>query len=278
MRIHHIRNATMLVESGERHILIDPMLSPKGVMPSFRFFAGGGEPNPTVDLPDDAMQTLEKATEVVISHEHIDHIDPPAIAWIKERDLTVWASEVDAPSLSSKGLRVRTLESGEWDVKVEVIPAKHGPGVLGWLIGAVAGFYIAIEGEPGFYWTGDSVMTAKVVDAIERLKPEMIVAPAGSANFGRGPSILFEESELVELVRMAPGKVLFNHLEALDHCPTTRRGLLARLEREGLRAKVSIPEDGEVVEVEQSYKPVNPGPSPRSKPGIQKWSSLKITG
>lgn len=278
MRIHHIRNATMLVESGERRILIDPMLSPKGAMPSFRFFASGGERNPIVELPEGAMQLMDDATEVLVSHEHLDHIDPPAIAWIKKKNLTVWASEVDAPSLRSKGLNVRALESGEWDVSVEVIPAKHGPGVVGWLLGAVAGFYMAIEGEPGFYWTGDSVMTPRVKEAIARLSPEVIVAPAGSANFGRGPSILFEEPELLQLAKLAPGKVIFNHLEALDHCPTTRDGLLARLKREGLHENVFIPRDGEVVEIEQTYSPAKPGVSPGSKPGIQKWVALKITG
>lgn len=278
MRIHHIRNATMLLESGSHRILIDPMLAAKGAMPSFRLLASGGEPNPTVGLPEGAMALIDSATEVIVSHEHLDHLDPPAIAWIIEQDLTVWASEVDAPSFRAKGLRVNTLESGDWDIAVEVIPARHGPGVMGWLMGPVAGFYIAIDGEPGFYWTGDSTMTPGVKEAIARLSPEVIVAPAGSANFGRGPSILFEETELIQLARMAPGKIIFNHLEALDHCPTTRDGLLAGLKREGLHHKALIPEDGEIIEIELTYSPMKPGRSPRSKPGIQKWISSKLAG
>jgi L-ascorbate metabolism protein UlaG (beta-lactamase superfamily) len=35
MKIHHLRNATFVIESGDHYILIDPMLSQKGELPSF---------------------------------------------------------------------------------------------------------------------------------------------------------------------------------------------------------------------------------------------------
>ncbi len=43
--------------------------------------------------------------------------------------------------------------------------------------------------------------------------------------------------------------VIANHLEALNHCPTTRVELRNWLESEGLSGKVPIPRDGETIEV-----------------------------
>ena len=35
MKIHQLRNATFIIESGSNHILVDPMLSEKGNLPTF---------------------------------------------------------------------------------------------------------------------------------------------------------------------------------------------------------------------------------------------------
>ena len=55
------------------------------------------------------------------------------------------------------------------------------------------------------------------------------------------------KKELVELTRRAPGRVVLNHVEALDHCPTTRAALTSRMEAEGLASKVWVPADGEAM-------------------------------
>lgn len=111
--------------------------------------------------------------------------------------------------------------------------------------GRVSGYYLAHPDEPSVYLTSDAVLTDELLEAVERLQPDVIVAPAGAANMGLGGDILFSVDELVTLVRRAPGQVVLNHLEALDHCPTTRHGLRARMKAEGLLEKVLVPEDGE---------------------------------
>lgn len=78
------------------------------------------------------------------------------------------------------------------------------------------------------------------------------MAPAGSANLGFGGDILFSFPELLELAETAPRNVVFNHLEALDHCPTTRRELRDRLAEACLENRTYVPEDGEVVEITRS--------------------------
>lgn len=70
---------------------------------------------------------------------------------------------------------------------------------------------------------------------------------SGSARLDIGQPILMPMEELLTFARQAPGKVIANHLEALNHCPTTRSLLKSTLEANGLLSKTFIPEDGESI-------------------------------
>ncbi len=78
---------------------------------------------------------------------------------------------------------------------------------------------------------------------------------------------------------LARGQVVFNHLEALDHCPTTRKSLRERMRAEGLLAKVHIPDDGETLHFARpdAPAPARPRPGPGQRPGFQKWVTAHFT-
>jgi len=278
MHIHHLRNATTLLTLGERTLLIDPMLSPPGAFPGFKMLGGGRRRNPLVPLPENAKAIMERATDVIITHEHPDHLDSPAIAWIRERGLPVYAGSIDVQHLRSRGLDARDIQDGGLEMPVEVIPAAHGRGIFGWLMGPVSGFYLAHPDEPSVYITADAVLTETVVEAVERLQPDVILAPAGSANFGLGSSIIFSVEELVALAKHASGELVFNHLESLDHCATTRVGLRERMDAEGVGERVHIPADGEALTIERPDRAPHVAPQDRArrKPGFQKWLTAKM--
>jgi L-ascorbate metabolism protein UlaG (beta-lactamase superfamily) len=279
MKIRHIRNATALLTLGAHHLLVDPMLADVGALPGFKLFGGGRRPNPLVPLPADTLDALAAVTGVLITHEHPDHLDRAGIRWIRSRGLPVWASPMDAANLRKKGLDVHELGDGALGLNVEIVPTKHGRGPLAWMMGPVSGCYLAHPDEPGVYFTSDAVLTDAILDAIDRLRPEVVVAPAGAANMGAGGDILFSVDELVTLVRRAPGQVVLNHLEALDHCPTTRRALRERMRAEGLLARVHIPEDGETLHFDgpPAPRPARPQPAPGRRPGFQKWVTAHFT-
>ncbi|MEM6296745.1 MAG: MBL fold metallo-hydrolase [Myxococcota bacterium] len=278
MEIQQLRSATMLVSIGPHRLLVDPMLADVGAMPGFKMFGGGRRPNPLVPLPAQTTAALERATGVLITHEHPDHFDLAGRAWTKRSELPVWGNRMDVPRLRRKGLDARPVEDGGLNLQVEVVPSRHGRGLLGWFLGPVAGYYLAAPGEPSLYITGDSILTDNVRDAIERLAPDVVVAPAGSANMGIGGDILFSTDELLELAKLAPGAVVFNHLEALDHCPTTREGLRARMQAAGLADRVHVPEDGETLRfTHASEHRATPRPTALS-PGLQKWMTSPLAG
>jgi L-ascorbate metabolism protein UlaG (beta-lactamase superfamily) len=278
MKIHQLRNATALITLGEHRLLLDPMFAEPGKLPGFKFFGGGRRRNPLVPLPPGTDALLEQATDILVTHEHIDHLDGAARHWIRQEGLPVWAGSIDVANLQKKGLHARPLEEGGLGLAVEEIPARHGRGLIGWLMGPVTGFYLAHPDEPSLYITSDAVLTHTLLETLDRLRPDLILAPAGSANFGLGSDILFSVDEMVELVKAAPGQVIFNHLESLDHCPTTRAGLRERMEAEGLGDRVLIPEDGEELVFGRPHEEPHARPrrSVPRKPGFQKWVASKL--
>lgn len=280
MEIRHIRNATTIMTIADHCLLLDPMLSEPGALPGFKLFGGGRRRNPLVPLPETAEAALARVTGVIVTHEHPDHLDKPGISWIAERGLPVWASPIDAGNLRKKGLDVRDLCDGALGMAVEIIPARHGRGVIGWLMGPVSGMYLAHPDEPSLYITSDARMTDDLLAAVDRLQPDIIIAPAGAANFGLGGDILFSIDELVTLVKHAPGQVVFNHLEAVDHCPTTRAGLRERMRAEGLSERVHIPEDGEALRFDerQQASHARPRSAAAQRPGLQKWLTARFAG
>ncbi|WP_168566024.1 MBL fold metallo-hydrolase [Crateriforma spongiae] len=280
MNITQIRNATILLEIGEHRILVDPMLSPPSSLAGFRLFRGERRKNPFTALPNNADELFKTATEVLITHEHPDHLDKPGVEWIKSRGLKLWCSSIDAPNLRRKGLDARIITQDSGDLSVEVIPATHGHGMIGWLMGPVAGYYLAHPDEPTVYITGDTVLTNTVKSAIERLRPQVIVAPAGTANFGIGKDLMFSEAELIELAKLAPAKVVFNHLEAIDHCLMSRSKLRQMVNDASVAEQVLIPEDGERLQFELSTDSpqVTLQTSEQTTPGFQKWLTAKFAG
>lgn len=105
---------------------------------------------------------------------------------------------------------------------------------------------------PTLHWSGDSgytPVTPDVAQALAELKPDVAVVAAGSARMDVGSPILMPMAEILDFAARAPGRVVANHLEALNHCPTTRSLLRRELETRGLLEKTLIPADGEIIDL-----------------------------
>lgn len=263
LKIHHLRNATCVIESGEYFILVDPMLSEKGTLPPFSLFRHPLKCNPTVSLPGNARQILEKVTHCLISHsrtfgiralQHTDHLDGPGEDFLRSKNIPVVCPKKDGGYLKNYGINVeQSLE--DWVTKpflsgeITAVPAQHGHGWNHRLMANGVGFFLALSGEPSLYISGDTVYTKDVKRALTLLKPDIAVVAAGAACLDVGPPILMQLEETLAFVRDAPGKVVANHLEALNHCPVTRSQLRKKLGQNDLLWKTYIPNDGETLSI-----------------------------
>ena len=137
--------------------------------------------------------------------------------------------------------------------EITAIPALHGHGWVHNLMANGAGFYLQLPDESSIYISGDTIYTKDVERVLTEFKPDIAVMASGSASLDVGGPILMPLEELVTFVRNAPNKVIANHLEALNHCPTTRSRLKQELEENGLLSRVFIPLDGETITIERDW-------------------------
>ncbi|WP_224490157.1 MBL fold metallo-hydrolase [Robertkochia flava] len=254
MRIHHIRNATMIIETDTDRILVDPMLGPKGSLPAFTYFRFRARRNPIVDLPEHTGEVLKGITHCLITHRHPDHIDESGIAFLKKHKIPVTCSALDETFFKDKGLHiVQVLQYGQptdfLGGSITGIPALHGYGYIAKRMGKVMGFFIKLPGAPSVYLSSDTVYTSDVDKVLKTLAPDLSVVACGSAQMDFFKPILMTSEDIVRFIRNAPGKVIANHLEAVNHCPTTREKLKEILKAKGLLEKTWIPADGEKMEM-----------------------------
>lgn len=262
MKIHHLRSATFIIESGEHYILVDPMLGEKGSLPPFSIFRFQAKKNPTVPLPSNAQAILDKVTHCLLTHsqtfgikalQHGDHLDSAGEHFLRRNNLPVITWAKDQPYLEQYGMRVVQGLSA-WEPqdflggKVTAIPAKHGHGWIHRVMANGCGFFLQLPNEPSIYISGDTVLTNDVKRALTDLKPDITIVATGQAQMDVGKPLLMSSDEVLEFIRQSPGVVVANHMEALNHCPVDRLTLRSTLVAEGLVDKVLIPYDGDVLD------------------------------
>ncbi|MEM8901993.1 MAG: MBL fold metallo-hydrolase, partial [Bacteroidota bacterium] len=230
MLIHHIRNATMIIEANDQVILIDPFLGPKGQLSPLAFFRFKARRNPMVPLPENTNSLLKKVTHCLITHNHPDHLDKVGISFLRENNIPVYCSVKDETTFRKKGLRVVQTVS-YWQKTpfmggtVEGIPARHGYGFIAGPMGNVMGYHIMLPDQPSIYLASDTIYTEDVHRMLAEYKPDIAVFPAGSAQFDLFQPLMMHMEDILKFIELAPGLAIANHLEAVNHCPTTRESL-----------------------------------------------------
>lgn len=257
MLITQLRNATVLLEFQHAGrpvgLLVDPMLAPRGSLPALRYLGTRRQRNPLVDLPAEADAALQRVTHALITHcqrGHFDHLDRAGKQFLRERQIPVLCMPHDAAYLAQRGLQVLPL-AGEGRQpfalggQVTPVACTHGRGWVARFMEHGHGYLLELPGEPSVYLAGDTVLTPPVRDCLQRLQPGVAVLPAGGARFDLGTDILMDAAEVAQAAALMTGAVVVNHLEALDHCPTTRAQVRALAQRGGWAHRLWVPEDGE---------------------------------
>jgi len=254
MKITQLRNATLIVEFGEVRLLVDPMLAAKGKLPTLKYLSRR-QRNPLVELPDNANEHLQRVTHCLITHcqkGHFDHLDRAAIHWLRAGNIPVLCMEGDAGYLHKRGLNVQVLPGHAggtfFNGSIQAIPCLHGEGLIGRLMAHGYGYFIQIPGEPSLYIAGDTLLTPKVHQCLTEREPAISVLPAGGARFDVGGEIIMGQADILAALHLSKGIIIANHLEALDHCPVTRAGLLQAAAQQNLGQRLRVPLDGQTLE------------------------------
>ncbi|MEZ9278020.1 MBL fold metallo-hydrolase, partial [Vibrio sp. F13] len=154
-------------------ILIDPMLGKKGSMPPFSVIKAKAAKNPTVEMPSNADELLNKVTHTLITHsqtlgikalQHGDHLDPAGEMFLTSRNIPVATPAKDKAYLEKYDLTVNWgIEDWQTidflDGKLTAVPALHGHGWIHKVMANGVGFFLELPNEPSIYISGDTVLT-----------------------------------------------------------------------------------------------------------------------
>ncbi|WGQ10816.1 hypothetical protein QG516_04000 [Pedobacter gandavensis] len=97
---------------------------------------------------------------------------------------------------------------------------------------------------------GDAIWTEQIRKNIDRIKPDFIIVNSGGARiqgFEELPIIMDEQQTMALIVASGSAKVIAVHMDAFDHCGTTRASLRKKAEEFGVaNDKLIILEDAEL--------------------------------
>jgi L-ascorbate metabolism protein UlaG (beta-lactamase superfamily) len=252
MHLRLIRNATLRLEVGGRHLVVDPMLDPAGARPPIPDTENDRR-NPLVELPEPPEVVVEGIDAALITHLHQDHFDATA-AELLPKDLPLLCQPEDVERLRAEGFTdLRPVQdSVRLDgVTVSRTPARHGYGATAEAMAPVSGFLLREAGGRTLYLAGDTVLYEPVERVLDEHRPDVVVVNASGARFTGGDPIVMDAKDVVAVARRAPeARIVAVHLDAINHCVQTRADLHQCLHDEGLTERVTVPEDGAAVPVD----------------------------
>jgi len=159
----------------------------------------------------------------------------------------------DTAYLAARGIGTKPLDGERtqsfFHGHITPIPCAHGRGLIGYFMEHGYGYFIDLPGEPSVYIAGDTLLTDEVRLCIIQRQPRVSILPGGGARFDLGAEIIMNTMDVIDACALTSGITVVNHLEALDHCPTSRLELTLAAEHAGLINRLHIPEDGAVLEL-----------------------------
>jgi L-ascorbate metabolism protein UlaG (beta-lactamase superfamily) len=247
MNIQLIRSATMRINYAGHTILTDPYFATKFSLRSYT----GISLNPLVNLPLPVEKIIHNIDAIIISHLHSDHFDSTAKELLP-KNLPIFCQPEDAAKIIDLDfIKVMPVtDSLIWEnIKLTRIAGKHGTGKVLQEMGTASGFILQSADEPAVYWTGDTLLTKNIKNAIKKFQPKIIITHSSGAIWGDKVKILMNSEETINVCKLAPQSIVVAiHLNSLDHGTVTRETLQKTAEKYGIAAsQLLIPQDGEKI-------------------------------
>ncbi|MBF4693502.1 MBL fold metallo-hydrolase [Fusibacter ferrireducens] len=245
----HFRHATSLLTYGDFTFLLDPMLAPKEDKPPIQNSSNDNR-NPRVDFPIQLDQ-IEYPNFCLVTHLHLDHFDDYARNLLP-KDIGLICQTQDASKFRDMGFNnLYPVETSIVIGSVEIVrvPGQHGTGEIAKLMGTSSGYILKTAHQPTLYLTGDTIYYDAIAQTLDEYKPEIILAFTGGARFKVGDPITLTPEDVQSIRLKAPkATIICTHLEAINHCLTTRGNLKEHLLAHS-EGSFIIPADGELIHI-----------------------------
>lgn len=247
--IQLVRSATLVINYGGQRILLDPMLGDKGSLGSI----SGKGVTPSVDLVLPIDEIVKGLDFALVTHAHLDHFDDKAFS-VLDKSLKIYCQPTDRHVFlyrsfwDTDAVIDSIVHNGVTIIRTEAL---HGTGRIQKAMGESSGYVLKAEGQPVVYIIGDGVWTQDIYDNIEKYKPDYIVVNSGGAvakGYEATPIIMDEKQVMALVQECGDARVIAVHMDAVDHCRTTRAILRKEADKYNVsQDKLIIPKDGETV-------------------------------
>jgi L-ascorbate metabolism protein UlaG (beta-lactamase superfamily) len=251
MKIQQIRNATLIIEYAGKRILVDPMLSDKGALPTTPIPAKtwNFKRNPLHDLPIAKDEIVKGVDFVFLSHLHFDHWDNTAKE-VLPKDVKIFvqdkADQLKIEKSRFTNVEVLTEDSSFGEIKLSRTKAQHGKGFILRLAGFVCGLVLKHTSEKTLYIVADTVWYEGIQEAINKHKPDILVVNGGDNQFFFGGPIIMGKKDIYEVYKAAPNAtIVVSHMEGVNHNTLSRVELKKFISEKKMNTSVFVPDDGE---------------------------------
>lgn len=259
MNYHHIRNATAIIEFSGIKFLIDPFLSPKGVLPSVPSKYNDLK-NPIIDLPCSISEIISDIDAVIVTHmHHFDHFDNVAVEVLDKKIPIFVQSALEQKDMEALGFtNVNILQDDGiifQDISLYRTDAEHGHKANTQKIYDAKGIPSDASGvvfmhpnEETLYLSGDTLWNESIEQTIQKFNPKTIVLNAGAAEFADDAPILMGAEGILNARKISPtANIIVVHLETVNHARLTRNDVQQLIKHHGMTENVFIPNDGEMI-------------------------------
>ncbi len=251
MNIQQIRNATIVIEYAGKKILVDPMFSDKGSLPTTPIPAKtwNFKRNPLHELPVSVEEIIKDLDFVFLSHLHFDHWDKAA-AEALPKDIKIFVQdEADKKRIEKSGfinVEILTGNSSFGGITLSRTKAQHGRGFILKLAGKVSGLVLKHPSEKTLYLVADTVWYEGVREEIQKHKPDVMVVNGGDNQFFFGGQVIMGKQDIYKVHQAAQdATIVVSHMEGVNHNTLSRAELRNFINEKNIKARVLVPDDGE---------------------------------
>ncbi len=254
MKIHQIRNATIIITYCNKKFLIDPWLMPKNYMAGFEAGINSHIRQPRVELPI-SIEKIADVDSVILTHYHPDHFDEFASRAIRKDIPFFVQSDTDKEIIKKLGFNdVRIITEAGTDfegIKLFKTPCQHGRReIVKPLCESVNMPYDAMgvvflsSNDKTLYLAGDTIWCNEVKQTLDNFTPEIIIINACGAKVINGERLIMDIEDTKEISSYCKySKIIASHMDTVSHLSVTRDDI------KNLKLdNVIVPDDNEVLE------------------------------
>lgn len=238
MKIHQIRNATIIITYNDKRFLIDPWLMPAGFMPGFEGAMNSNVKQPRVELPI-SIDKIVDVDAVILTHFHPDHFDEFAVKALDKNIPFFVQNETDLNIIKNFGFKdIRIISENGTDfegIKLYKTQCQHGRREvvkpmceqIGMPYDAM-GIVFKANTEKTLYIAGDTIWCKEVSTAIDKFNPEIIIINACGATVlvGEGERLIMDVADVKAISDYAKSaKIIASHMDTVSHLTVTREDI-----------------------------------------------------